>query len=66
MTKLPAPDVTELDGREAYEVMVEHFDWPDLPTDPLPLDALPPFELEPTERDVWSAVLGDLKRGQRE
>jgi hypothetical protein len=66
MTKLPTPDVRELDGREAYEALVEHFGWPDVPTVPMALEDLPwQPELEPTERDAWALVLAPLRRGLR-
>jgi hypothetical protein len=67
MNKLPTPDVRELDGREAYEALVEHFGWPDVPTVPMALEELPgQFALEPTERDLWAQVLAPLRKGLRD
>lgn len=60
MRALPVADACELDPRESFRVLVEHFGWPDPATEPMPLDELPaPLSLQPTERDAWARVLGD-------
>lgn len=60
MRALPVADARELDPRESFRVLVEHFGWPDEPTQPMPLDELPaPLSLQPTERDAWARVFGD-------
>lgn len=60
MRPLPVADACELEPREAHMVLVEHFGWPDEPTQPMPLDELPaPLSLQPTERDAWARVFGD-------
>lgn len=61
MRPLPVADACELSPRESFRVLVEHFGWPDPATEPMPLDELPvPLSLQPTERDAWARVLGDL------
>jgi hypothetical protein len=66
LDELPLPDVRELDGREAYEALVEHFGWTDTPTVPMALEELPgQLALEPMERDLWAQVLAPLRRGLR-
>lgn len=58
--RIPTGEATELVGRDAWAALVEHFGWPDEPTQPMPLDELPaPLSLQPTERDAWARVLGD-------
>ena len=41
---IPTPDAQELEPREAVQVMREHFEWADEPTQPMALEATPEDE----------------------
>lgn len=67
--RLELPEVQEIEGRDAFEILVEHFGWEDQPTLPMALDDLPaqPTLVE-TEVEVARRKLGprhNRKKGKR-
>jgi len=44
LSELPVPEVVELEGRDAFEALVQHFDHPDEATVPMGLDLVPTEE----------------------
>jgi hypothetical protein len=62
---VPTGEATELEGREAWEVLAQHFGADDQATAPLPLDELPAaLEVVPIESDRWRSTLRRAATGQ--
>ncbi len=59
--ELPVPEVIELEGKEAFNVLVDQFDWLDEATMPIGLDLVPTEEELERERLRRAGLLPEVK-----
>jgi hypothetical protein len=60
LTDIPVPDTMELRGKDAFEALVEHFDFAIEDTIPMGLDIIPTEEDKQRERLRRAGLLPDV------